>query len=70
MEIVERPNGFGQPRVRIISGTRREPRWDPWQRRYVQQELSNEILCLTPEIAEELAPRLMEWLIKRKRSNE
>lgn len=69
MEVVERPNAHGQQRVRFLDMGR--PAYDYWpDYRNDHVPMGREMATLTVEQAEALAPRLMEWLIKRKRSNE
>lgn len=40
--------------------------WDPVARRSISHSVPTEVCCFSLEQAEQLAPKLMEWLIKRK----
>ena len=67
LEVRERQrNGDGAHVVALIDGERTVPFYNYETRTWEPRVEPVELHCLSVEQAEELAPKLMEWAIKRK----
>lgn len=67
LEIRERNRNIdGSPLVEIVDTSAKQLQYDITSGQWLEMPVEASLHCFTPTQAEDLAPKLMEWAIKRK----